>query len=47
MAPSDFLQGMHYALLEGRFLFDFVHEDDLEVATLKKRGGCFCSTWRC
>jgi hypothetical protein len=35
-APSDFLQGMYYALLEGRFLFDFVHEDDLETATLKK-----------
>jgi hypothetical protein len=35
-APSDFLQGMYYALLEGRFLFDFVHEDDLEPATLKK-----------
>jgi len=37
-APSDFLQGMYYALLEGRFLFDFVHEDDLEAATLKKYG---------
>ena len=35
-APSDFLQGMYYALLEGRFLFDFVHEDDLDAATLKK-----------
>ena len=37
-APTDFLQGMYYALLEGRFLFDFVHEDDLEAATLKKYG---------
>ncbi len=36
--PTDFLQGMYYALLEGRFLFDFVHEDDLESATLKKYG---------
>ena len=36
--PTDFLQGMYYALLEGRFLFDFVHEDDLEAATLKKYG---------
>jgi hypothetical protein len=35
-APSDFLQGMYYALLEGRLLFDFVHEDDLDPATLKK-----------
>ena len=35
-APSDFLEGMYYALLEGRFLFDFVHEDDLDAATLKK-----------
>ena len=33
---SDFLQGMYYALLEGRFLFDFLHEDDLGPETLKK-----------
>jgi hypothetical protein len=33
---TDFLQGMYYALLEGRFLFDFVHEDDLAPETLKK-----------
>jgi hypothetical protein len=35
-AASDFLQGMYYALLEGRFLFDFVHEDDLDPKTLEK-----------
>jgi hypothetical protein len=35
-AATDFLQGMYYALLEGRFLFDFVHEDDLDPQTLKK-----------
>ena len=35
-APSDFLEGMYYALLEGRFLFDFVHEDDLDAKSLKK-----------
>lgn len=33
---TEFLQGLYYALLEGRFLFDFVHEDDLAPATLKK-----------
>ncbi len=33
---TDFLQGMYYALLEGRFFFDFVHEDDLSPDTLKK-----------
>jgi hypothetical protein len=33
---TDFLQGMYYALLEGRFLFDFVHEDDLDAKSLKK-----------
>src|SRR5258708_1861383 len=33
---AEFLQGLYYALLEGRFLFDFVHEDDLGPATLKK-----------
>jgi hypothetical protein len=33
---SDFLQGMYHALVEGRFVFDFVHEDDLDAASLKK-----------
>jgi Beta-galactosidase trimerisation domain len=30
------LNGMYYALLEGRFLFDFVHEDRLEAERLSK-----------
>ncbi|MEO8735002.1 MAG: alpha-amylase family protein [Edaphobacter sp.] len=30
------MNGLYYALLEGRFLFDFVHEDDLGAANLKK-----------
>jgi hypothetical protein len=34
--PSDFLEGIYYALLEGRFLFDFVHEDDLDPKALRK-----------
>ena len=34
--PSDFLQGMYYALLEGRFVFDFIHEDDLTPASLRR-----------
>jgi hypothetical protein len=34
--PTEYLQGLYYALLEGRFLFDFVHEDDLGPETLKK-----------
>jgi hypothetical protein len=33
---SEFMQGLHYALLEGRFFFDFVHEDDLGPENLKK-----------
>jgi putative glycosyl hydrolase-like family 6 (GHL6) protein/glycosyl hydrolase family 42 (putative beta-galactosidase) len=33
---ADYLQGLYYALLEGRFLFDFVHEDDLRPDTLRK-----------
>jgi hypothetical protein len=33
---SDYLQGLYYALLEGRFLFDFVHQEDLTPETLKK-----------
>src|SRR5438309_9680465 len=34
--PVDYLQGIYYALLEGRFLFDFVHEGNLDAATLQK-----------
>ena len=30
------MDGMYYALLEGRFFFDFVHEDRLELERLKK-----------
>ncbi len=33
---TEFLQGLYYALLEGRFLFDFVHEDHLEPSVLNK-----------
>jgi hypothetical protein len=33
---TEYLQGMYYALLEGRFLFDFVHEGNLDAATLRK-----------
>src|SRR5262249_44702900 len=33
---SDYLQGMYHALVEGRFVFDFVHEDDLDANSLKK-----------
>jgi hypothetical protein len=30
------LNGMYYALLEGRFFFDFVHEDRLDLARISK-----------
>lgn len=30
------LNGMYYALLEGRFLFDFVHEDRMDATRLSK-----------
>ena len=32
----QFIDGMYYALLEGRFLFDFIHEDNLAPEDLKK-----------
>ena len=28
-STQQYIDGIYYALLEGRFLFDFVHEDDL------------------
>ena len=34
--PTDYLQGLYYALLEGRFVFDFIHESNLDETTLKK-----------
>jgi hypothetical protein len=34
--PIDYLQGLYYALLEGRFFFDFVHEGKLDPAVLRK-----------
>jgi hypothetical protein len=32
---KNYLDGMYYALLEGRFAFDLIHEDDLTPDTLK------------
>ncbi len=32
---ADYLEGMYAALLEGRFLFDFVHQENLTAAALK------------
>jgi len=34
--PIDYLQGLYYALLEGRFLFDFVHEGNLNAESLQE-----------
>jgi Hypothetical glycosyl hydrolase 6/Beta-galactosidase trimerisation domain len=33
---KQYMAGMYYALLEGRFFFDFVHEDKLQPEQLKK-----------
>jgi len=33
---ADYLQGLYYALLEGRFLFDFVHQENLSASTLSR-----------
>jgi hypothetical protein len=35
-AMQQTVNGMYYALLEGRFLFDFVHEDRLDAERLSK-----------
>jgi hypothetical protein len=34
--PQQYMDGLYYALLEGRFFFDFIHEDDLGPDRLKK-----------
>jgi len=34
--PTDYLQGVYYALLEGRYAFDFIHEDDLTADCLDR-----------
>ena len=33
---TDYLEGMYAALVEGRFLFDFVHEEKLDADAMKK-----------
>jgi hypothetical protein len=35
-SAQQYIDGIYYALLDGRFLFDFVHEDDLGPDNLKK-----------
>ncbi|SPE41132.1 conserved exported hypothetical protein [Candidatus Sulfopaludibacter sp. SbA3] len=35
-STQQYIDGLYYALLEGRFLFDFVHEEDLGAENLKK-----------
>ena len=34
--PQQYMDGLYYALLEGRFFFDFLHEDDLALEKLRK-----------
>jgi hypothetical protein len=34
--PGQYMDGLYYALLEGRFQFDFVHEEKLGLDDLKK-----------
>lgn len=34
--PEDYLQGLYYALLEGRFVFDFVHQEKLSADSLRR-----------
>ncbi len=36
---TDYTQGMYQAMLEGRFFFDFVHEDSLTPETLSRYKG--------
>jgi hypothetical protein len=34
--PVDYIEGLYYALLEGRFLFDFVHQENLTPGVLER-----------
>ena len=36
VSMQQYMDAMYYALLEGRFLFDFVHEDRLQLERIKK-----------
>lgn len=36
LQTTEYLQGLYYALLEGRFLFDFVHQENLAPGVLQK-----------
>lgn len=33
---AEYLQGLYYALLEGRFFFDFIHEGNLDASAMRK-----------
>ena len=33
---ADYLRGLYYAVLEGRFLFEFIYQEDLPTAALSK-----------
>ena len=35
-SAMQYMEGLYYALLEGRFLFDFVHEEKLALPELEK-----------
>ena len=36
---ADYLRGLYYAVLEGRFLFEFIYQEDLPTAALSKPSG--------
>ena len=36
VSGTDFLQGLYYALLEGRFLFDLIHQENLSAESLAR-----------
>ena len=36
VSMQEYMDGLYYALLEGRFLFDFVHEDRLQLERIAK-----------
>jgi hypothetical protein len=44
---TDYMNGLYSALIEGRFLFDFMHEESCPQRRCRSTKRCSCPMWRC